>query len=308
MPRAVRFPRYGGPEVLEVVDVDRPKVGPEDVLVDVVTVALNPGEIALREGAFDDVWPADFPEGQGNDFAGVIAEVGGDVTGFAEGDEVIGFAPRAAQAEVVVIGAGALVAKPAGLTWERAACIAGVGSTAWAAVEAVGPQRGETVVVSAAAGGVGVIAAQLARLRGARVIGTAGRGNFAFLRDLGVEPVEYGPGLAGRLTAAAPEGVDAYLDNVGDGNVGVAIEIGVPPARINTIADPGAARRYGVQARAQVDASTPEVWGQLAAMAARGEFVIPIAATYALDEVRQAYRDLAERHTRGKRVLRIATP
>jgi NADPH:quinone reductase-like Zn-dependent oxidoreductase len=305
MPRAVRFRRYGGPEVLEVVDVERPSPAESEVLVEVVAAALNPGEIGIREGVFDKLWPARFPEGQGNDFAGVVAGLGPGVSGFTVGDEVLGFAPRAAQAELVIAGADALVAKPAGLDWEQAACVAGVGATAWATVEAVEPRPGETVVVSAAAGGVGIIAAQLARLRGARVIGTAGEGNFALLRTLGIEPVRYGPGLGERITALAPDGVDAYLDNFGDHDVEVALALGVRPHRINTIADGDAVRDHGVRNRAQEDAASPSLWGRLADLAALGQLTIPIAASYELARVQQAYRDVASRHGSGKRVLRI---
>ncbi|MFI9413954.1 NADP-dependent oxidoreductase [Nocardia gamkensis] len=244
-------------------------------------------------------------EGQGNDFAGRVAEVGDDVTGFAPGDDVLGFAPRAAQADFVATGPGALTAKPAGLGWAEAASIAGAGATAWAGVEVVAPCPGETVVVSAAAGGVGVLAAQLARLRGATVIGTASERNFGFLRRFGIEPVAYGPGLADRLRAAAPQGIDVYLDTFGAGNVDTAISLGVSPDRINTTADGRAVQRYGVHSAAQEQADDPAIWARLAALAAKGEITIPIAAVYPLEHVRDAYRDLATRHVSGKRVLAI---
>ncbi|GAA5165401.1 MULTISPECIES: NADP-dependent oxidoreductase [Amycolatopsis] len=284
MPEAVRFSRYGGPEVLELAEVPRPRAGRGQIVVAVVAAALNPGETGIREGVFAGIWPAHFPEGQGNDFAGRVAETGEGVEGFAVGDEVLGFAPRAAQAEFVVVGPDVLAPRPAALGWAEAASIAGAGATAWAGVRAVDPRPGETVVVSAAAGGVGVIAAQLAKLRGATVIGTASEGNFAFLHGLGISPVTYGPGLAERLRAAAPQGVDAYLDTFGGGNVDVAIELDVRPGRINTIAD------------------EPAIWAALAESAATGEFTIPIDRVYPVAQVRDAYRDPATRHVRGKRV------
>ncbi|MGY1855757.1 NADP-dependent oxidoreductase [Modestobacter sp. SYSU DS0290] len=305
MARAVRFSRYGGPEVLEVVDVPQPSAGPGQVVVAVVAAALNPGEIGIREGVFAAMWPAAFPEGQGNDFAGTVAEVGEGVTGFALGDEVLGFSPRRAQAEFVVVGADRLARKPAGLAWEAAASIAGAGATAWAAVEAVRPRAGETVVVSAAAGGVGVFAAQLARLRGARVIGTASDGNAGFLRSIGVEPVRYGDGLADRLRALAPEGVDAFVDTFGAGNVDVAMALGVRPARVNTTADGRAVQRYGVRSQAQEQADEPAIWQRLAELVAAGDVIVPITGSYPMDDVVQAYRELATRHVTGKRVLRI---
>jgi NADPH:quinone reductase-like Zn-dependent oxidoreductase len=305
VPKAVRFNRYGGPEVLEVAEVARPQAARGQVVVEVVAAALNPGEIGIREGVFAAVWPAHFPEGQGNDFAGHVAEVGAGVAGFTVGDRVLGFAPRAAQAEVVVVGPDALAPMPTGLGWAEAASIAGAGATAWAGVEAVSPQRGETVVVSAAAGGVGVITAQLAKLRGATVIGTASEGNFAFLRGLGIHPLAYGPGLAQRLRAAAPTGVDAFIDAFGGGNVDVAIALGVSPTRINTIADGPAVERYGVHSDAQEQADEPAIWARLAEIAAAGDLTIPIALTYPLNQVREAYRDLATRHVSGKRVLAV---
>jgi NADPH:quinone reductase-like Zn-dependent oxidoreductase len=306
MPRAVTFSRYGGPEVLDVVDVPRPAPGPGQVLVRAVVASTNPGEIAIREGAFAAVWPAHFPEGQGNDFAGLVAGIGAGVAGFSPGDEVMGFAPRAAQADYVVVEAGQLAVKPCDVPWESAAVLPGVGSTAWATVRAVEPRAGETVVVSAAAGGVGVLAAQLALLGGARVLGTTSERNFEFLRSLGVVPVHYGPGLADRLRDAAPEGIDAYLDNFGDGNVATAVELGVAPGRINTIADGAAARRHGVRTDAQEQASSPALWRDLATLILEKELTVPIHAVYELDDVRQAYEELAKRHTRGKIVLRVS--
>jgi len=162
--KAVRFRSYGGPEVLEVVEVAKPRPRAGELVVRVVTAALNPGEIGIREGAFARIWPAQFPEGQGNDFAGFVDELGPGVTSFDVGDQVIGFAPRRAQAEFVVVQLEAVARKPLVLSWEEASAIGGVGATAWASVEAVRPTAGETVVVSAAAGGVGVIAAQLGRV------------------------------------------------------------------------------------------------------------------------------------------------
>jgi NADPH:quinone reductase-like Zn-dependent oxidoreductase len=308
MPRAVKFRSYGGPEVLEVLEVPRPLPAAGEVVVRVVTAALNPGEIGIREGVFATMWPAHFPEGQGNDFAGVVDELGPGVTRFAVGDEVIGYAPRQAQSEYVALPAGSVAPKPGALSWEQASAIAGVGATAWASVEAVRPRPGETVVVSAAAGGVGAIAAQLVLLREARVVGTSSPENFGFLRELGVVPVAYGNGLVERLRSAAPNGVDALVDTFGQGNVDAAIQLGVRPDRINTLADGRAARLYGVHTRAQEDVASAALYQRLAQMAAEGQFVIPIEKVYPLDQVRAAYRDVATRHGRGKRILAVAPP
>ena len=227
--KAVRFTRYGGPEVLEVTDVARPVPAPEEVLVEVVATATNPGEIGIREGHYADRWPAHFPEGQGNDFAGRIVELGGNDTHLKIGDEVLGFAPRRAQAEYVALGAQRVTLKPSGLSWEAAATIAGAGATAWASVAAVNPQAGETVVVSAAAGGVGIYASQLARLRGADVIGTCSAANFEGLAALGIRPVQYGPDLARQLRVLAPGGIDGFIDTFGADNVAMAVDLEFNP-------------------------------------------------------------------------------
>ena len=305
--RAVRFRRHGGPEVLEVLPVPRPVATPGTVVVEVVSAALNPGEIGIREGVFADVWPATFPEGQGNDFSGVVAEVGPDVHGVRVGDAVLGFSPRAAQAQFVLTSPDRLAPLPPGLDWDQAASIAGAGATAWAAVRAVDPRPGETVLVSAAAGGVGVVATQLALLRGARVVGTAGEANEDFLISLGAVPVRYGPGLLERVRAAAPDGLDACVDTFGHPNADVALALGVPAQRINTLADGRAVQRYGVRHEAQEQADTPQVWSELAQLITQGRLRIPIAATYPMEQVQQAYRDLAARHVRGKRILHIAS-
>ncbi|MFE1452533.1 NADP-dependent oxidoreductase [Streptomyces olivaceoviridis] len=305
MPRAVKFSRYGGPEVLEIHEVPRPQPGPGEVLVRVAVAPVNPGEAGIRQGVFADIWPARFPEGQGNDFAGWVAALGAGVDDFAVGDEVIGYLPRAAQADYVVSPAADLTPKPADITWESAAPLSAVGVTAWAAVDAVRPEPGETVVVSAAAGGVGSIAAQLARLRGATVIGTAGPHNADFLRSLDVVPVQYGPGLADRLRTAAPQGIDAYIDTFGQGNVDIAIALGVRPQRINTIADGRAVARYGVRSEAQEGAFSRSVVGELAALVAKGLLTVPISAVYPLEQVQEAYRQVQRRHTRGKIVLSL---
>jgi len=182
MPRAVRFDKYGGIDVLHLVEVDRPVPGPEQVLVRVKAAGINPGEAAIREGVFAKQWPAKFPSGQGSDLAGIVEEVGTAVKNVAVGDEVIGFTNnRSSQAELVVIEADHLIHRPAHVSWEQAGALFVAGTTAYAAVQAVSLKAGDTVVVSGAAGGVGSIAMQLARDIGAKVIGLAGAANHAWL-------------------------------------------------------------------------------------------------------------------------------
>jgi NADPH:quinone reductase-like Zn-dependent oxidoreductase len=304
VPKAVRFDRYGDVDVLDVLDVPRPTPGPGEVLVRVRAAGINPGEAAVREGLVHDRWPATFPSGQGSDLAGVVEEVGPEVTGAAVGDEVIGFTHgRASQAELVVVEQGHLTPKPAGVPWEVAGALFVVGTTAWAAVHAVAPEKGETVVVSGAAGGVGTIAVQLAADAGATVVGLASPLHHDWLRAHGVVPVAYGDGVADRVRAAAGGSVDAFVDTFGQGYVDLAIELGVAPGRIDTIIDWAAAARHGVRTEGNMAGARAEVLAELAEQIARGRLDVPIAATYPLDRVRDAYREVEERHTLGKIVL-----
>ena len=305
--RAVTFTRYGGPDVLDVVEVPRPTAGPRQVVVAVVAAATNPGEIGIREGHFADIWPAHFPEGQGNDFAGYVAEIGSGTHEYAVGDEVIGFAPRAAQAEYVALHLDRVAAKPPGLSWDGAATIAGAGATAWASVAAVNPQPGETIVVSAAAGGVGIYAAQLARLHGADVIGTCGETNVELLTSLGSGRRSTGRGCQASSVTSHPTASTATSTPTGSGNVSLAVSLGVEPNRINTLIDQEAVQRFGVHSEAQEQADTPRIWAALADLVARGDITVPVAVVYdfTTEQVRKAYRDVGTRHVSGKRVLRI---
>lgn len=305
MPRAVQFTRFGGPEVLQIVDLPRPVPAEGQLLVQVVVASLNPAEVGIREGKYAKIWPADFPMGQGHDFSGVVAELGPGVTDFAVGDPVIGFAARAAMADYTVIDAAGAGRVPEGLDFASAATIPASGATGWGSVTAIDPGRGETVFVSSASGGSGVFTAQLARLRGARVIGGASPANAHRLEALDIEPVAYGPGLLERLRELAPNGIDVVFDTFGGGYVDLAIELGVAPARINTIADYAAVERYGVQSRGNSDAMSPEIWAGLQNLVVKGELVVPIQAEYALDDVQRAYTDVATRHGFGKRVIRL---
>jgi NADPH:quinone reductase-like Zn-dependent oxidoreductase len=304
MARAVRFDGYGGIEVLAVVDVDDPTPGPDDVRVRVRAAGINPGEAKIRDGLLAERWPSTFPSGQGSDLAGVVDQVGAGVQSVAIGDEVIGYSDdRNSQAELVVIPAVNSTPKPSGVPWDVAGALFVAGATAWAAVRSVALQPGDTVVVSAAAGGVGTLTVQLAARAGARVIGLAGPDNHDWLRDHGVEPVTHGDGVADRIRAASNGPVDAFLDLHGDGYVELALELGVAPARIDTIADFAAVEAHGVKSEGNAVGASAEVLAELAALIDRGELELPIANTYPLDDVQAAYRELAEGHTRGKIVL-----
>ena len=304
MPRAVRFDNYGGLEVLQVVEVDRPVPGPGKVLVRVKAAGINPGEASIRKGLFADRWPSTFPSGQGSDLAGIVEEVGPGVPNVALGDEVIGFSnDRSSQAELVVIDSGNLVPRPANVPWEQAGALFIAGSTAYAAVRSVALKAGDTVVVSGAAGGVGSIAVQLAREAGAKVIGLAGAANHQWLTDHGVIPIAYGDGVEDRIRVASGGKVDAFVDTFGGGYVELALKLGVPANRIDTIIDFAAAAKYGVMTEGSQAAANAEVLGELAGLLASGRLEIPIAKVYPLAKVRDAYQELEQRHTRGKIVL-----
>ncbi|MGZ4167193.1 MAG: NADP-dependent oxidoreductase [Solirubrobacteraceae bacterium] len=304
MSRAVRFDEYGGVDVLDVVDVQDPVPGPGQLLVRVRAAGINPGEAKIRQGLLHDRWPASFPSGQGSDLAGVVETVGDGVQEFQPGDELIGYTDdRASQAELVVIDAAHATRKPAGVPWAVAGALFVAGATAYATVRAVSAGYGDTVVIAGAAGGVGSIAVQLARRAGATVIGLASEANHEWLRAHGVIPVTYGDGVADRIREAAPDGVDAFIDTVGPPYVELALELGVAPDRIDTIADFEAVARHGVKAEGNAAGASAQTLAELAALIDDAALEIPIAATYPLDQVREAYAELERNHTRGKIVL-----
>jgi NADPH:quinone reductase-like Zn-dependent oxidoreductase len=303
MPKAVRYDSYGGVDVLNVVEVPRPVPGPGEVLVQVKAAGINPGEAKIRDGLLAEQWPSTFPSGQGSDLAGIVAETGPGVTSVAVGDEVIGYTDnRASQAEFVVVEAGHLTPKPAEMPWPVAGALFVAGATAYAAVRAVAPAKGDVLVVSGAAGGVGSIAVQLARRTGATVAGLASPVHHDWLAAHGVIPVSYGDGVADRIRQAAGK-VDAFIDTVGSGYVQLALDLGVAPDRIDTIADFAAVGRYGVKGDGNAAGASAAVLAELAALIADGELEIPVAATFPLAEVRDAYRRLAQGHAQGKIVL-----
>jgi NADPH:quinone reductase-like Zn-dependent oxidoreductase len=283
--------------------VPQPVPGEGEVLVRVKAAGINPGEGKIRDGLLDAMWPATFPSGQGSDLAGIVAATGAGVTGVSAGDEVIGWTDnRASQAEFVVVEEEHLTAKPAGVPWEAAGALFVAGATAYAAVRAVSLTEGDTVVVSGAAGGVGVLTVQLARRAGATVIGLASETHHSWLAGHGVIPVTYGDGVADRIRRAAGR-VDAFVDTFGAGYVELALELGVEPSRVDTIANFQAVEKFGVKAEGNAAGASASVLAELAGLIAAGQLEVPIAATYPLDRVQDAYRELADGHTLGKIVL-----
>ena len=305
--KAVRFDEYGGADVLKVADVPVPDPGAGQVLVRVNAAGINPGEAKIREGLLHALWPATFPSGQGSDLAGVVDRLGPGVTTVAAGDEVIGWVDtRSAQAEYAVVDADNLAGKPADVPWEVAGALGVAGFTAWAALRAVNLKAGDTVAVSAAAGGVGSLTVQLARRAGATVVGIAGPDNLEWLREHGAIPVKYGEDLVGRIFDAlltTPQ-VDAFIDTHGGDYVEFAInELGVEPSRVDTIVRFDAVREYGVKSEGNAAGASAATLAELAQLIAAGELEVPITATYPLDQVREAYERLATGHVRGKIVL-----
>lgn len=304
MSKAVRFNQYGGVDVLQVVDVPRPTPGPNEVLVQVKAAGINPGESKIREGLLASRYPTTFPSGEGSDFAGIVVETGPGESAFAAGDEVIGFSnSRSSHAEYVVVPADQLTRRPPNVSWEAAGSLFVVGATAYAAIRAVGLNRGDTLVVSNAAGGVGTVAVQLGVHRGAKVIGLASTANHPWLVAHGVIPVNYGEGVAERIREAAGGQIDAFIDTFGANYVELALELGVKPDRIDTIANFEAVTKYGVKAEGNGAAAQASVLAELAELISQGELEIPIAHVYALDDVRKAYEELEQGHTHGKIVL-----
>ncbi|WP_081656098.1 NADP-dependent oxidoreductase [Amycolatopsis vancoresmycina] len=296
MSRAVVYQKFGGPEVLELRDVPEPHAGPGEVRVRVTAAGLNPmdwGLAAVPEAAAR--FGVTLPSGFGYDFAGVIDE------GPGAGDRVYGGALGRAVADFVVVKAGEpLFRTPDGVSDEVASTLPVAGSSAAAALAVAGLRAGDTVLVGGAAGGVGIFAVQLAKLAGATVIGTAGEGTFPFLRELGAEPVTYGPGLADRVR---DRGVTAAVDLFGTETAEAALELGVAPERIATIAA-GPTPPGGVRATGGAEAE-PGALAKIADAIAAGALTVPVAAVFPVERIRDAVALQAGRHVHGKVVVTL---
>jgi NADPH:quinone reductase-like Zn-dependent oxidoreductase len=306
--RAVALKSFGGPEVLTLDRVSVPQAGAGQIRVRVRAAGLNPMDWVITS---DPDTAARFglslPCGFGTDYAGIVDQIGDDVTGFAVGDRVFGGALSRAVADYVIIDAAGTVAAggdthhtPDGLDDRTAATLAIAGSTAAAALAVVNPGPGDTLLIGGAGGGVGVFAVQLARIAGARVIGTGSTSSADALRFLGAEPVAYGDGLVERVRELAPAGVTAAIDLFGTETVQAARDLGVPDERITTIA-------------AQVDGITPANGAnaapgaieEIAGLVASGRLRVPIAATFPMEQIRDAVELQAGRHVHGKVVIEI---
>ncbi|MER6062741.1 NADP-dependent oxidoreductase [Streptomyces sp. NPDC001792] len=306
--KAISYRHYGGPEVLEYGEVRDPKVGPDQVLVKVRAAAVNPVDWKCREGYLDAVLDAVFPVIPGWDVSGVVVQPGAAVTEFAVGDEVIGycredFLSRGTFAEYVAAPVRTLARKPRNLSFEEAAGLPLAGLTAYQVlVRALEMARGETVLVHAAAGGVGSLAVQIAAHLGARVIGTASERNHDHVRGLGGEPVTYGEGLAERVRALAPDGVEAVFDTVGGDTLKTSANLLAPEGRLASIADPGVVGLGGRYCFVRPDAQD---LGRLTDLAERGVISVHVQETFPLERTADAHRLNQEGRTRGKIVVTV---
>ncbi|MFH8750459.1 NADP-dependent oxidoreductase [Streptomyces rimosus] len=303
--KAVIAHSYGDPDTLTWTDQPDPKVGPDSVLVRVKAAGVNPVDWKVLAGYLDPMMDVHFPLIPGWDVAGVVEAVGQDATEFDVGDEVVGYVRKdevqhGTFAELVAAPVRTLARKPAALDWQQAAGLPLAGLTALQSLDRVGLAKGETVLVHAAAGGVGSFAVQIAVARGARVIGTASERNHDFLRSLGAEPVTYGDGLAGRVRELAPDGVDAAVDFVGNGVIDVSQELLRDTSRVASIADSEVKQKGGHMVWVRPDHAGLTALGDLADA---GKLTVHVDTVLPLSEAAEAFRRSQEGRTRGKIVL-----
>ncbi|MFD0279157.1 NADP-dependent oxidoreductase [Kitasatospora sp. NPDC127111] len=299
--KAVTVPEFGGPEVLRVTEVPTPAAGPGEVRVRVRAAGVQPVDLAVREGFKPPGATVEPPVVPGNEFAGVVDQLGPGSYGWEVGDEVLGFRLLHSHAEFVTVDTAHLVAKPAGMPWEQAGSLSASGQTAHIGLSQLQVGKGDTVLVHGASGGVGTVAVQLARAWGATVIGTASERNHDYLRELGAIPVAYGEGLVGRVRAVAPQGVDAALDAAGRGALEASVELVADKDRIGTIVDHATAARLGLrQLRAQRTAAR---LAELVELWEAGGLRLEIAEVFPLERAADAHRMVGTGHVRGKVVL-----
>jgi len=298
--KAVRFNEFGGPEVLQIAELPDPRPGPGQVRIAVRAAGVNPSDWKKREGLMD----GDLPQTMGHEAAGVVDELGEGVAGVAIGDRVFGFsAEGAAQAELAVLSHYAPI--PPSLDFAGAAALPAAIETATRALDQLGVGGGSTLLINGASGSVGSAAVQLAVVRGARVIGTAGPGNHEYLRSLGAEPVAYGEGLAERVRALVPGGVDLALDVAGSGVLPELIELAGGAEHVLTVADFGGARAHGVRFSSGDAGRALHALAEIGELIESGRFSLPVARTFPLADVAEAHRVGERGHPRGKLVLLV---
>ncbi|MCK9929014.1 NADP-dependent oxidoreductase [Frankia sp. Mgl5] len=316
--KAAAFARHGGPEVLELMDLATPVAGPGQVRVRVRFAGVQPIDCAVRAGWAPPGVAPRLPTIPGNEFAGVVDQVGDRVDGVggidgvdggghgvAVGAEVLGFGQLGAYAEYLVVPAGQVTAKPAGMPWEVAGGFSGGAQTAHIALRELGVGKGDTVLIHAAAGGVGTVAVQLAVRAGSTVIGTAGAANHDYLRSLGAIPVAYGDGLVERVQAIAPGGVDAALDGAGGDALTASLALVADRSRILTLVEHGRAGELGIRVTPNLRSAAR--LAELADLQAHGALHINVRRVVPLADAAEAHRELETRHGRGKIVLAVSS-
>ena len=308
--KAVAFDRHGGPEVLAPTVAEVPAPGPGRIRMAVRTAGVNPLDHKIRRDEVPEFFTVSLPHVPGIEAAGVVTAVGPGVTGLAVGDEVFGRTVTGSYAEQALAEARHVARRPATLGWLEAASVPTAAETAYRCLHELEAEKGETLLLHAAAGGVGVLAAQFAVARGLRVIGTASEANHGFLRQLGVEPVVHGQGLAGRVRALLPRGgrVDAVLDGAQrDGSLAASLELAGGADRVLAIADYPDARAHGVRfsGGSGLDLMA-DALKEAASLHRAGTLRLPVHRMYALAEAALAHEESERGHTRGKRVLTIA--
>jgi NADPH:quinone reductase-like Zn-dependent oxidoreductase len=298
MMKAVRFSRFGGPEVLEIVDLPDPHPGPGQVRIAVRAAGVNASDWKKREGLMD----PELPQTLGYEAAGVVDELGDGVTDVAVGDRVFGLSPDgAAQAELAVLSWYAPI--PSSLDFAGAAALPAAAETATRALDQLGVRSGGLLLINGASGSVGSAAVQLAVARGARVIGTASPANHDYLRSLGAEPVAYGEGLAERVRAVAPDGVDLALDVAGSGVLPELIKLAGGAEHVLTVADFAGAQQHGVRFSRGDSGRALHALADIGELIESGRFSLPVAQTFPLADVAEAQRVSEHGHVRGKLVL-----
>ena len=298
--KAARFSRFGGPEVLEIVDLPDPHPGPGQVRIAVRAAGVNASDWKKREGLMDQ----ELPQTMGYEAAGIVDELGERVTNGAIGDRVFGFCPDgAAQAELAVLSDYAPI--PPSLEFAAAAALPAAVETATRALDQLGVKSGSTVLINGASGAVGSAAVQLAVARGARVIGTGSPATHGFLRSLGAEPITYGHGMAERARALAPGGVDLALDVAGSGVLPELIELAGDPEHVITIADFAGAQQYSVRFSRGDSGRAIYALAQIRDLIESGQFTLPVRQTFRLADVAEAHRVGEAGHVRGKLVLLV---
>jgi NADPH:quinone reductase-like Zn-dependent oxidoreductase len=306
--RAIAYSRFGGPDVLELVDLPAPKVGPDSVLVRVRATSVNPVDWVVREGHLDGLMDTVFPVVPGWDVAGVVEQVGLDTPELAVGDEVIGYVRKdvvggGTTAELVAAPVRTLARKPASLSWEEAATLPLAGLTAYQSLRRLGVTEGDTVLIHNAAGGVGSFAVQIAVAFGASVIGTASPARHDYVRTLGGEPVPYGDGMVDAVRAVAPQGVDVVLDLIGGGVAATTPQVATADVRLGSVADAGVAQHGGTNFWVRPDVADLTALGDLAEA---GLVKVHVARTFPLAETAAAHELSASRHVQGKVVIRVS--